>query len=100
LEAAMLLAGAFKDVPVAPIGEIAFWQLHGRKNGGEASIVEGDAATLAKNAHEGLLRLIAAFDDPNTPYEARPNPDMAPAYSDYLHLARVKEWISAGEDEA
>ncbi len=100
LEAAMALAGAFKDVPRAAIGEIAFWQLHGRNDGGEASAVEGDPAVLAKNAHEGLTRLIATFDDPNTPYEARPNPDMAPTYSDYLHLARVKEWISAGEEES
>ena len=95
----MLSAGAFKDVPAATIEEIAYWALHGRKDGGQACAVKGDPATLAKEAHEGLLKLIAAFDDPNTPYEARPNPEMAPAYSDYLHLARVKEWISAGEDE-
>ncbi|MCA0199530.1 MAG: double-strand break repair protein AddB [Proteobacteria bacterium] len=100
LEAAMALAGAFAGVPRAAVDEIAFWALHGRKEGGNANAVKGDAAELAKAAHEGLARLIAAFDDPNTPYEARPNPETAPAYSDYLHLARVKEWISAGEDDA
>ncbi|MGE3332187.1 MAG: double-strand break repair protein AddB [Rhodospirillaceae bacterium] len=100
LEAAMALAGAFEGVPRAAVDEVAFWALHGRKEGGNANAVKGDAAELAKAAHEGLARLIATFDDPNTPYEARPNPDIAPTYSDYLHLARVKEWISAGEDDA
>lgn len=99
LEAAMALAGAFKDIPRAPVGEIAFWALHGRKDGGQACAVKGDPAALAADAYDGLCRLIAAFDDPATAYEARPNPDVAPAYSDYLHLARVKEWITAGEEE-
>lgn len=100
LEAAMALAGAFQGIPRAPVDEISFWHLHGRKDGGDADAVKGDAAELAKNAHEGLAKLIATFDDPATPYEARPNPETAPAYSDYLHLARVKEWISAGEEDA
>jgi ATP-dependent helicase/nuclease subunit B len=46
-----------------------------------------------------LAALIAKFDDPATAYEARPNPVYAPTYSDYEHLARVKEW-AAGEDDA
>ncbi|MGE4062509.1 MAG: double-strand break repair protein AddB [Rhodospirillaceae bacterium] len=100
LEAAMALAGGFADVPRAAVAEIAFWSLHGRKDGGEACEVKGDAGELAAQAREGLLKLIAAFDDPNTPYEARPNPDVAPVYSDYQHLARVKEWITAGEEES
>ena len=36
---AMALAGAFKDIPRAPVGEIAFWALHGRKDGGQAWLV-------------------------------------------------------------
>jgi ATP-dependent helicase/nuclease subunit B len=99
LEAAMAQAGAFMDVPRGDVSAIEFWALHGRKDGGDASPVRDTPAKLAEDAREGLRRLIAAFDDPNTPYEARPNPEVAPAYSDYLHLARVKEWASAGEDE-
>lgn len=99
LEAAIALAGGFKEIPHAPVAEISFWALHGRKEGGDARDVDGEPAALAAAAYEGLRKLIAAFDDPNTPYEARPNPDVAPTYSDYLHLARVKEWISSGEEE-
>lgn len=99
LEAAIALAGGFKGVLRAPVADLSFWALHGRKEGGDARAIDGDPAALAAAAAEGLRKLIATFDDPNTPYEARPNPDVAPAYSDYLHLARVKEWISSGEDE-
>lgn len=99
LEAAMVLTGAFPDVPRAPVEAMEFWALHGRRDGGDATAVKGDAAALAEDAREGLRKLIATFDDPATCYEARPNPDVAPAYSDYLHLARVKEWITAGEDD-
>jgi len=40
--------------------------------------------------------LIARFDDPQTPYLARPRPEYALRYNDYAHLARIKEW--AAED--
>ncbi len=47
----------------------------------------------------GLRALIACFDDPATPYRAVPWPDHAPRYSDYTHLARVKEWSVIGDPE-
>jgi ATP-dependent helicase/nuclease subunit B len=97
LEAAILAAGGFEGVGGA-ITTLAFWHLHGRGEGGDEKPIRANAATLAADAREGLAQLVAKFDDPATPYEARPNPDFAPAYSDYEHLARVKEW-AAGEDE-
>ena len=41
------------------------------------------------------------FDFETTGYLSRPNPKSAPQYSDYEHLARVKEWSvkEDGEDE-
>ena len=53
------------------------------------------------HALNGTLQdLITRFDDPGTPYEARPRPAQAPRYSAYEHLARIKEWTPAdsGED--
>jgi ATP-dependent helicase/nuclease subunit B len=98
LEAVIAAAGGFADVPSRPVSELSFWRLHGRDDGGDISVVKGDLAEIAATARDGLLGLIAAFDDPAIGYEARPNPEMAPAYSDYLHLARVKEW-AGDEDE-
>jgi len=98
LEAAIMNAAGFADVPLGPVNTLSFWHLHGRPHGGDERPIKADAAELAKDAREGLLGLIAKFDDQATPYEARPNPEHAPTYSDYEHLARVKEW-AAGEDE-
>jgi len=98
LEAAMMNAGGFSGVPLGPVKELSFWHLHGRPGGGDEKPVKADAADLAKDARDGLMRLISKFDDQTTAYEARPSPEHAPKYSDYEHLARVKEW-SAGEDE-
>ena len=53
----------------------------------------GAVAALASQALAGLKRLIAHFDDPRTPYRSLPQPERAPRYSDYTHLARVKEWL-------
>ena len=50
---------------------------------------------------QALRDLVAAFDDPATPYLSCPRPEAAPRYSDYAQLARVKEWASqlgAGQD--
>jgi len=98
LEAAMIAKSGFINIPAKSVATLEFWHLHGRNNGGEIKSVEGDAAQIAHEAAEGLAHLIATFDDPTTAYEARPNPETAPKYSDYLHLARVKEWSAAGED--
>lgn len=99
LEAVIAAAGGFTGVPARAVGALSFWHLHGRDEGGKIAAVRGDMGEITRTARDGLLGLIAAFDNPETGYAARPNPDMAPAYSDYLHLARVKEW-AGDEDES
>ena len=98
LEAAMIAAGGFDGLPKGKLDVLSFWHLHGRGGGGNEFVVKGDAGDLATEARKGLTDLIAKFDDPDTAYEARPNPTYAPTYSDYGQLARVKEW-AAGEDD-
>jgi len=96
LEAVIAAAGGFANIPAAQTGELSYWRLTGRGDGGESSAAGEDTERLRANALEGVLNLIATFDDPNTPYTARPHPDMAPSYGDTQHLARVKEWLAAG----
>jgi ATP-dependent helicase/nuclease subunit B len=98
LEAAMATAGGFADVAAAPVTELDFWRLKGGDPAGEVRGAGDDPGTLAEEALEGLVRLVAAFDFPDTAYRARPHPEHAPRYSDYQHLARVKEWSTAGGD--
>ncbi|MBE9554429.1 MAG: PD-(D/E)XK nuclease family protein, partial [Proteobacteria bacterium] len=96
LEAAILAAGGFEGVGQGDTSELAYWRLSGGEPPGEIRIVDGDPGALAEEARKGLLRLIDAFDDPDTPYMATPRPEWATAWNDYVHLARNAEWAAGG----
>lgn len=100
LEAAIARARGYPGTAAHRVSELAFWHLHGRAEGGTIGAVNADPERLAAEAEAGLRALIAAYDDPDTPYPARPHPAYAPRYSDYEHLARVKEWATAEDGEA
>jgi len=100
LEAAMAMEGAFRGVSAEDVTELAFWRLTGGHRPGEIIELKANPVDLAHDALAGLLHLIAKFDQIETGYEARPRPDYAPRFSDYEHLARVKEWSAQnGETE-
>jgi ATP-dependent helicase/nuclease subunit B len=97
LEAAMAEAGAFPGV-AGRVAELEFWRLSGGDPPGEIRPLAKTAAKLRELIDEaipGLRRLIAAYDNPATPYAAVPRSEYAPRYNDYAHLARVKEWAAA-----
>jgi ATP-dependent helicase/nuclease subunit B len=98
IEAMIARHGGFEGIRSADVSRLLYWRLRGGEPGGEERSAGEDPRQLAQEALEGLAVLIRTFDDPETPYRARPHPDKAPKYSDYLHLARVKEWASSGED--
>lgn len=95
LEAVIAAQGGFPGVPAAMAGELAFWQLSGRREPGEIKS-RGPGELYAEDARQGLLSLIARFDDPQTPYMPEPRPEHAPRFSDYAQLARRGEWSSGG----
>jgi ATP-dependent helicase/nuclease subunit B len=97
LEAAMAARGGFDGVPPTEVGELAVWRLSGGATAGEIKLFDAPAR-LAEEAYAGLLRLIETYDDSATPYPARPRADLAPRYSVYDHLARVKEWSAGAND--
>jgi len=98
IEAAIAQRGGFPGIPGRPVGQLLYWRLKGGLPAGEERAAGDDPGRLAGQALAGVERLVGTFDDPQTPYRARPHPDKAPKYSDYLHLARVKEW-AGGDDE-
>ncbi|HEY1719678.1 MAG TPA: double-strand break repair protein AddB [Magnetospirillaceae bacterium] len=101
LEGAIAVNGGFTDIPAGTVLALLYWQLSGGATPGKerAASAKIDANALIREALEGLSALVAAFDDPATAYQARPHPTYVPRYSDYLHLARVKEWSSGEEGE-
>lgn len=101
LEGAIAAAGGFAGVAAGEVLALLYWRMSGSRVPGEerAAAPKTDAADLIRAAQDGLRDMVVAFDDPATAYEARPHPRYVPRYSDYLHLARVKEWAAGGGEE-
>lgn len=100
LEAAIAVVGGFEEMSEDGIADLAFWRLSGGAPPGEIKNVKGDLATIAADAREGLIALVAAFDDPGTPYAAIPDAAKAPRFNDYTHLSRTAEWAGLPDDDA
>jgi len=100
LEAAIAAAGGFTGIDGAAVAGLEFWRLSGGNPVAEIKEVKADPTESAEAALAGLQRLVAVFDSPDTAYQSVPDPEFAPRFSDYAHLARVKEWSAGGPGEA
>ena len=95
LEAAIAGDGGFEGIGGEKIDQLIYLRLSGGRPAGEMKVLKLDAAEAADKAISGLLKRIAAFDEPEMPYRSRPVPMFESQYGDYDHLARVKEWAAA-----
>ncbi len=101
LEAAIAVAGGFRDVDRSDVSELAYIGLSGGDPPGELRRL-GDSAELAENAVTGLRRLVADYDRPETAYLPRVAVKFEHRTYPYDHLARHLEWslqISAAGEE-
>lgn len=102
LEALMLRHGAFQDMPAGEASELVYWRVtgSGQKPVERVTLSGRDisVADMTNAAQAGLLALVERFDDPSTPYISQPRADAKPKFSDYEHLARVREWSVGGDD--
>ena len=102
LEAAIALSGGFAGLPAQPVAALRYISASGGEPAGDQVYLNGgDPAALAARAQEGLVRLIARFDDAETPYRAlrRARFTFAYKYDAYAHLARVAEWSAETIEE-
>jgi ATP-dependent helicase/nuclease subunit B len=99
LEAAIAAAGGFAGVPAAPVAMLRYISTAGGEPPGHEAVLDGDAAAMAREAQDGLVRLIAEFDEPTTPYRALRRARFKYDYDAYAHLARVAEWSAEDEEE-
>lgn len=99
LEALILQAGGFAGLPPGDAAYLGYWVMTGGTVPGQivALADAADAAQARDAAREGLEALIALFDKADTPYYSLPDPDRAPRFNDYEHLARVQEWAALDE---
>lgn len=82
----------------AAVVDLEYWHLRGGREAAaitriseKANKGEGLEAWI-NQALAGVKRLIAAYDNPATPYLYSPVAADKPNYDDYEHLARVREW--------
>jgi ATP-dependent helicase/nuclease subunit B len=98
LEAAMLQQGGFEGLPSLQTEQAIYLKLGGAA-GGEDKHAGGKGQNIGHLADQhvaGLKMLLDAFACEGTPYLSLPFPKFAPRFSDYDHLARVKEWSATG----
>lgn len=104
LEAAIAQQGGFAGLGTREVSRLAFIHASGRQEGG----AEQDAGTkapdtLATQALSDLAKLVAHFENPDTPYEVKRRAGAAFVsayrYDDYEHLARVQEWMTQEAEE-
>ncbi len=98
LEAAILMRGGFKGLEKMTPLRALYLKLGGPDGGVERDAAGAKAvvAELAEAHFAELVALLDAFTKPETPYLSRPFPKFAGRFSDYDHLARVKEWSATG----
>lgn len=99
LEAAIALAGGFTGLAPPTVSGLRYISASGGEPPGQDCELE-DVRRLAQEAREGLVRLIAAFDDESAPYRALRRARFNYRYDDYAHLARVAEWSAETIEEA
>ncbi len=101
IEALILSEGGFAGIKRSSVSYIGYWSLKGGTQPFKTVEKQGDITGIIEHTRAGLGTLITVFDDPQTPYIALPRPDNIPAYNDYEHLSRVKEWsVLSDSDEA
>lgn len=91
LEGWLASLGAFEGVAASNVADLVFWKLSGGDPVQEQKRPIKDVEAAIEDAADGLQRLVAAFNDPDTAYLSNPRPSIA-GYGDFDHFARVKEW--------
>jgi len=56
-----------------------------------------EAKEAVRDADEGLRKIIAHYNNPQTAYLSQPRPEFTDDFGDYDHLARRREWRAEEE---
>jgi ATP-dependent helicase/nuclease subunit B len=99
LEAAIAIAGGFTGLAAQEVAGLRYISASGGEPPGQDCPLD-DVGRLAHEARDGLVRLIAKFDDATTPYRAMRRSQFSYRYDAYAHLARVAEWSAETIEEA
>ena len=87
IEGLIAQKGGFDNIGKSEVNAMMYWKL-----GKETVCVNEKVEDILQKTEERIREVINLFDFEDVGYLSRPNPKEAPEYSDYEHLARVKEW--------
>ena len=102
LTAAMLMRGGFAELGARAPGELVYLRVTGRDPAGDETVrgTLAESPAMADAALAGLEALLARYRDPDQPYRSRIAPRFVAEHaSDTDHLARVREWSAADEED-
>ncbi|MGE0829842.1 MAG: PD-(D/E)XK nuclease family protein, partial [Hyphomonadaceae bacterium] len=99
LEAAMLAAGAFPEIPRSTAKELIYWHFGGPKPAAREVSLDLPVMDAANAALKELRELIARYADEKQPFLSKPRAQFVKPYDDYDLLARRKEWMDAGDEQ-
>ena len=100
LEGLIATKGHFSNIQNKEVNKLIYWHL-GSDNPSKSTLsFDINDDNLLEKSEEYLLKLINTFDMETTPYYARPIPKYVSKNTDYVHLARVKEWSVQEEDDS
>ena len=94
IEGLIAVEGGFDGIEKADVDSLMYWRL-----GDKVTDIKNDMADLLQNTKDRITQLVNLYNFESTGYLSRPNPKEAPSYSDYEHLARVKEWSVKSDGE-
>ncbi|MBR1948283.1 MAG: PD-(D/E)XK nuclease family protein [Alphaproteobacteria bacterium] len=95
IEALIAQEGGFDNIKKDDVNALMYWKL-----GSDVIKVDENIDDILLKTKEHITTVLNLFDFASTGYLSRPNPKAVPEYSDYEHLARVKEWsVIDSEDE-
>ncbi|BCW91075.1 hypothetical protein sos41_42530 [Alphaproteobacteria bacterium SO-S41] len=98
LLALMAKGGAFGPGMKGDAEALIYAQIGGGRTPGKVTEL-GDAGAVVAEIEQRLLKLIAKYDDPATPYPSRAGMESTRYEGDYDHLARLGEWGELQEGE-
>ncbi len=101
LTAALLMGGGFEGLGRVAPGDLVYLRLTGRTPPGDEIVRAGvgESEAMAQVALDGLMGLVARYRRPSQPYRSRTATRFMTQISDYDHLARVREWSAAADEE-
>jgi ATP-dependent helicase/nuclease subunit B len=108
LEAAILNAGGFEEIPAGSVSELAYVRVSGNNPPGKECVLalklgKDDVLMPDEAAAEARMKLeahVRRFDSDSEPYRSLVLPQWKDRYGDYDDLARIKEWSIVADAES